>query len=409
MSTDRLLLVTHVPLKKEHGGFSIDDQTAEGLIRWSENFGRVAYAGIELPDAHLEHLSSTTWTPIGGLPCADRIDVIAMPHAYKIGTFAATYKPTRTMLAKEIAHSRFMCFTLGALFGDWGGIAALESIKQRRAYAVWFDRVEHEVVRSDLPSMPMKRRIKQTLSIPLMQNYHRYLTRQSRLGLFQGKDCYDHYCRLVDKAFCMYDTHTQTADFIDAATLDAKLASAGSGDPLRLCYVGRAADMKGPLDWLETLTKIRDAGVPFTATWLGDGPLLETMRKSVEERQLTAHVELAGFVSDRAEILARMKATHIFLFCHKTPESPRCLIEALVCGTPIMGYGSAYARDLVAADGGGRFVDVGDVQGLADRLVALHRDRAALQGEIKRAARSGLRFDEQTLYRERAELIRAHL
>lgn len=409
MSTDRLLLVTHVPLKKEHGGFSIDDQTAEGLIRWSENFERVAYAGIELPDAHLEHLSSTTWTPIGGLPCADRIDVIAMPHAYKIGTFAATYKQTRTMLAKEIAHSRFMCFTLGALFGDWGGIAALESIKQRRAYAVWFDRVEHEVVRSDLPSMPMKRRIKQTLSIPLMQNYHRYLTRQSRLGLFQGKDCYDHYCRLVDKAFCMYDTHTQTADFIDAATLNAKLASAGSGDPLRLCYVGRAADMKGPLDWLETLTKIRDAGVPFTATWLGDGPLLETMRKSVEERQLTAHVELAGFVSDRAEILARMKAAHIFLFCHKTPESPRCLIEALVCGTPIMGYGSAYARDLVAADGGGRFVDVGDVQGLADRLVALHRDRAALQGEIKRAARSGLRFDEQTLYRERAELIRAHL
>lgn len=409
MSTDRLLLVTHVPLKKEHGGFSIDDQTAEGLVRWSENFGRVAYAGIELPDAHLEHLSSTTWTPIGGLPCADRIDVIAMPHAYKIGTFVATYKQTRTMLAKEIARSRFMCFTLGALFGDWGGIAALESIKQRRAYAVWFDRVEHEVVRSDLPSMPMKRRIKQTLSIPLMQNYHRYLTRQSRLGLFQGKDCYDHYCRLVDKAFCMYDTHTQTADFIDAATLDAKLASAGSGDPLRLCYVGRAADMKGPLDWLETLTKIRDAGVPFTATWLGDGPLLETMRKSVEERQLTAHVELAGFVSDRAEILARMKAAHIFLFCHKTPESPRCLIEALVCGTPIMGYGSAYARDLVAADGGGRFVDVGDVQGLADRLVALHRDRAALQGEIRRAARSGLRFDEQTLYRERAELIRAHL
>lgn len=409
MSTDRILLVTHVPLKNGRGGFSIDDQTAEGLVRWCENFERVGYAGIDLPDADLPHLSSITWTPIGSLPCADRIDVIAMPHAYKIGDFTAAYKQTRAMLAKEIAHSRYLCYTLGALFGDWGGVAALESIKQRRGYAVWFDRVEHEVVRSDLPGMPLKRRIKQMLSIPVMQHYHRYLTRQSRLGLFQGKDCYDHYRRFADKAFCMYDTHTQTDDFIDAAALDAKLASARSGDALRICYVGRAADMKGPLDWLETLAKVRDAGVAFKASWVGDGPLIQTMREAVEDRRLTAQVDLPGFVSDRSDILARMKRAHVFLFCHKTPESPRCLIESLVCGTPIIGYGSAYARDLVAIHGGGHFVDVGDIEGLADRLIALDRDREGLAGMIQSAARSGLRFDEQTVYRERADLIRGHL
>lgn len=409
MSTDSLLLVTHVPLRNNRGGFSIDDQTAQGLVRWCENFDRVIYAGIEFPDAELERLSSINWTPINHLPCADRIEVIAMPHAYKIGTFAAAYQQTRAMLAEKIANSRYLCYTIGSLFGDWGGVAALESIKQRREYAVWFDRVEHDVIRSNLASMPLRRRVKETLSIPAMRYYHRYLTRRSRLGLFQGKDCFDHYRRVAGKSFCMYDTHTHKADFIDAIALEAKIADMSAGKPLRICYAGRASDMKGPLDWLETLMKLRDAGVPFEATWLGDGPMLEAMRMYVEEWSLTAQVTLAGFISDRPELLARMKSAHIFLFCHKTPESPRCLIESLVCGTPIIGYGSAYTRDLVATHGGGQFVNVGDIRSLADRLIALHRDRSDLQNEIRMAARSGLRFDEQTLYRERADLIHAHL
>lgn len=409
MSADRLLLVTHVALKNSGDGFWIDDQTAQGLVRWCENFDSIAYAGISVPAAEMAQQSSITWTPIASLPCASRIEIIAMPHAYRIGDFVATYRRSRALLAKQITESRYLCYTLGALFGDWGGVAALESIRQRRDFAVWFDRVEHEVMRSDLPSLPLKRRVKQTLSIPAMQYYHRHLTRRSRLGLFQGKDCFEHYRRFADKAFCMYDTHTQDSDFIDAAALDKKIADVGAGSPLRLCYAGRAADMKGPFDWLEALAKLRDAGAPFTATWWGDGPLLEAMQHQVKALSLTAQVELKGFVSDRTVLLSAMKSAHLFLFCHKTPESPRCLIEALVCGTPIIGYGSAYARDLVATHGGGRFVDVGDIQGLADLLLTLHRDRTALQGEIGRAALAGLPFDEKTVYRERANLIREHL
>ena len=104
-----------------------------------------------------------------------------------------------------------------------------------------------------------------------------------------------------------------------------------------------------------------------------------------------------------------MRDAHVFLFCHKTPESPRCLIEALVSGTPIVGYASAYARDLVAGDGGGDFVDVSDVRGLADRLIALNGNRQILADLIADAAKSGLRFDEQTVYRYRAGLLRDKL
>lgn len=407
MITDRLLLVTHVPLKVRPDGVSIDDQTAEGLIRWCESFERVAYAGISYTDDKLAQLSSVKWVPIEGLPCASQIDVIAMPYAYRIPDFIATYKDSRRLLAEEIAKSRYPCFTLGSLAGDWGGIAALECIKQRREFGVWFDRIDHEVARSALPSMSFKRRIKARMTIPLTRQYHRYLTRKSHFGLFQGRDCYNYYEPIAARPFCVYDTHTKDTDFIDAKALERKLAGAMS-EPLRICYAGRADEMKGPRDWVEALAKVRDAGVPFRAVWLGDGPLLGAMSTLVAERKLEAHVELPGFVSDRAVTLSQMKDAHIFMFCHKTPESPRCLIESLVCGTPIVGYGSAYAKDLVV-DGGGRFVDVGDVEGLARQVIALHRDRSILHRDISDAAKAGLRFDEQKVYRDRADIIRANL
>lgn len=404
---DRLLLVTHVPLKSVNGALSIDDQTAEGLMRWSENFENVAYAGIALPAADSSLMSSTKWVPIADLPCADRLDVFAMPNAYRIQTFFSEYKAGRARLSEKIAGSRYLCFTLGALVGDWAALAGLEAIQQRRKYAVWFDRVEHEVIRSDLRSMPLKRRMKETISLPIMQRYHRYLIRRSQVGLFQGKDCYDHYSQFTDAGHCVYDTHTKPSDFIDAEGLNAKVSAVLSGAPLRICYVGRAADMKGPFDWLSVMEYLRDSGVPFKARWLGDGPLLQQMRTIVQDRNLSAHVDLAGFCSDRKVTLDTMKESHLFVFCHKTPESPRCLIESLVCGSPIVGYRSAYAADLVDPDGGGDFVDVGNVKALCEKLVGLHRNRPALAQAISAASRSGLRFDEEKLYRERANVIRS--
>lgn len=409
MMEDQLLLVTHVPLKSVGGALSIDDQTAEGLMRWSENFGRVAYAGIAVPEASLSLPSTTNWVPIADLPCASRLDVFAMPNAYRLQTFFSEYRAGRARLAGKIAGSRYLCFTLGALAGDWAAVASLEAIRQERKYAVWFDRVEHEVIRSDLPTMPFKRRLKETTLLPVMQHYHRYLIRQSHVGLFQGMDCYDHYSQFTDVGHCVYDTHTKPSDFIDKNSLNKKIESALSGEPLRICYVGRAADMKGPFDWLNVMEMLRDSDLPFKARWLGDGPLLQQMRAIVESKNLSAHVELAGFVSDRQMTLDTLKESHLFVFCHKTPESPRCLIESLVCGAPIVGYTSAYARGLVEPKGGGGFVDVGDIKGLSDRIVALHRNRPSLAQTIVAAAQSGLRFDEERLYRERAGLIRTQL
>ena len=97
------------------------------------------------------------------------------------------------------------------------------------------------------------------------------------------------------------------------------------------------------------------------------------------------------------------------LFCHKTPESPRCLIEALTCGTPIVGYDSAFPRELIEANGGGSLVARDDVAALATAVIGLAQDRRQLAALIHAAARDGAQFDDETVFRHRSELIRTHL
>ena len=409
MISNRIFLVGHVPIRRRGSILSIDDQTCDGLIRWCENFGSVVYAGVELPTSEEEDISSTTWREVNSLPCAGRLKVLALPYAYKASEFVRHYRRTRNILAEEIKRSEFLCFALGGLEGDWAGVASMEAIKQGRKYAIWFDRIEHEVVRSDMATMPYMRRLKWTFSLPLMRTYHQHLVSRSSVGLFQGQDCYQYYRRRVANAYCMYDTHTQRTDFIDRQSLFRKLEGVGAGELLRICYAGRAAEMKGPLDWIEVLNKLKKANVAFQAVWMGDGPLLKRIEEAAAVYGLSECVDFAGFVGDRNAILSAMRDSHVFLFCHKTPESPRCLIESLVSGCPIAGYRSEYANDLVKIHGGGEFVEVGDIVGLAQLLETLDQDRGKLRDMIGSAARSGRRFDEERLYRERGDRIRRHL
>jgi len=402
-----LLLVTMVRLRRGPRGLQLDDQTCAGLVNWAKHFKQVVYCGL-LQESEESEDGSATWVDIDSLPNRDRMRIVPLPLAYKVGAFARSYRATRRLLADEIRKADKLCFTLGYVFGDWGGVAGLEAIRQGRRFAAWFDRVEHEVLRNNLHALRFRRRIKEGMTLPVMIAYHRHLVRKSALGLFQGMDTFKAYEKYSTNPACVYDVHTQPEDFIGAEQIEQKVAGLESGGPLRVVYAGRAAAMKGPEDWLRAIHGVVQAGVDVRATWLGDGPLLDQMRSTVRQLDLGNHVELAGYVGDRGRVLDALRQSHIFLFCHKTPESPRCLIEALVSGCPIVGYGTHYSKGLVEDAGGGAFSAMDDFAGLAKVIAELDRDRGRLAKLVRDAASCGRRFDEATVYRQRAELIASY-
>ena len=120
-------------------------------------------------------------------------------------------------------------------------------------------------------------------------------------------------------------------------------------------------------------------------------------------------ISLPGFESNRERVMNLIGCSHLMPFTHITPESPRCLIEALMHGTPIVGYETAFSKDLVAQNGGGMHVESGNFEAVAEMLIKLDRDREALAQLVRNAALDGKQFSSREVFRHRSELIKHHL
>lgn len=399
-----LLLYAPVPLYRKDGVLHLEDQACNGLRLWAEHFDRLILMIPEAPGP-----LPPAWVPLDRVgPSLERIELLIVPEAWRPDRFLRALPGQKPRIRDAIARADYVGFAIGGLWGDWGSYAAWQAHRMGKPFYIWTDRVESAVVRRTLGSLPLRRRLRARVEVPLMAALERALIRRSTLGLFHGRETYDTYAPYAANPQLVHDIHLKRADHIPADRLAAKIAGAAEG-PLRIVYAGRAAAMKGAMDWLSVLEGLCARGVDFTATWLGDGPDFAAMQARVAEGPLKGRVSLPGFVSDRPTLLAALREAHLLMFCHKTPESPRILIEALASGSPILGYDSPFPADLIDPHGGGRLVALDDVAGLTDAVAGLAQDRAALADLIARAARDGAIFDDEAVFAHRSELIRAHL
>jgi len=105
-------------------------------------------------------------------------------------------------------------------------------------------------------------------------------------------------------------------------------------------------------------------------------------------------------------LLQHVRTAHAMVFTHVTPESPRNLLESLVSGTPILGYESAYAADLLERDGGGELVAIHDFRSLGAVIAELAKNRERLVQMTQQAAQNGRRFTDAAVFAERSALIK---
>jgi len=241
-----------------------------------------------------------------------------------------------------------------------------------------------------------------------MRMLERYLISRCTIGLFHGAETYAAYAPFARSAEIVHDIHLKKSDRIPADILKTKITAAQTG-PLKICYVGRADPMKGPLDWIEVMRLLREADVEFEGHWLGDGNMLEKMKQEVSRLGLENQVCFHGFVRDRQRVKEELRSAHLLVFCHKTPESPRNLIEALSAGTPIVGYSGAYAKDLISAHQGGVLTPINQPRELAAVITSLANDRTQLGELIEKAFKDSEPFDDESVFEHRCMLIRQYM
>lgn len=409
--TDRkgMLLVLHSPLHQQDGKLFLDDQAGNGLEQWADHFGSMIVAAPVIPDPSSMQHNVSCWREVDTLEQPDRFEFVLLPWAYRLPDFLRTYAPTRKQLAQLIQRCDYLQFAIGGMIGDWPGVAALEARKQRRAYAVHADRVEYQVVRRLTQNSNLKKKVVGRIKSSLIARFERQVIRSGAVGLWHGQDCYEAYRSFCRNSHVIHDVHTKPEDAISPQALAAKVRSAQTDSVLRICYAGRMAAMKAPLDWVRAIDVARNAGVNVQATWFGEGELIHEMKSLIAELNLDRQIELYGVERDRQKLLQRIRESHLMLFTHITPESPRCLIEALISGTPIVGYDSSYVQDLTHSHGGGVFVPIHDWQALGEQIIALDRDRTRLAQLIQQAGVNGSRFNDKAVFAERSELIKRYL
>jgi glycosyltransferase involved in cell wall biosynthesis len=403
---DSMYLVLPVPFRMADGTTFVEAQAANGLDRWADNFAHIVVAAPVIPESELPNLAGFVWRDVDALEHRRRIVCQPLPWAYTPGSFVKALAATRRLIAESIAQCEHQQFAIGGLVGDWAAVAALEAIKQRRRYAIHTDRVEHELIRKTASGASGLRRLKIAVEAPLMKSYHRHIIRHCSLGLWHGDDCFRAYSPWCRENHLVHDIHTKQSDLIDEDSLRRKLEDIRRAEVLQVCYAGRLDPMKAPLEWLRAIAAARDLGARLQATWYGEGALMAEAKAEAQRLQLDGIVAFPGFVANRAELLAAVRAAQAMVFTHITPESPRNLLEALVSGTPILGYDNAYAVNLLEEQGGGELVPMHDSKALGTLIASLAKDRERLAEMTRRAANNGRRFTDAAVFAERSLLVK---
>jgi colanic acid/amylovoran biosynthesis glycosyltransferase len=402
----RLLLVIPPVALRVNGEVQLDIDFASNLRAYLASFETVVVACPFQPS--MQHSGFPATVPVDSIAGHERATVIELPYPYREDRYYRNLGTMKTLLQDEIDRADYLLFSPHAAF-EWSTRAALIALEMGRSYDMEGDWALANVSWSQWRGMPWgPTKLRKWFWIREHCKVYDRCMRGSSVALLQGQAVFDANKDIAPNPHKVLNVQVTPDDYLSEAELDRKLAGIERGEPLQLVYAGRAIAMKGPFDWIDSLVELAAQNVAFQATWFGDGDLLDAARERVGRNGLERMVHFPGRV-ERDAAMATLRHAHLFVFCHQTEESPRCLVEALTRAAPIVGFGSLYASDLVEGGGGGAFVPVGDWRGLAQIVSNLDRDRAALAQLIRAAHRTAQSFDRDAAIANRIALIRRYV
>lgn len=400
---DSLLITLGAPFYRWEGRLFIEDQSISGLRTWAENFDRVKACSICI---HAEPPAGWSDAEAGGI-ISPTFELVELPNGYHLPTFWRERRVVAEQLADVMSRCAYRSFAIGGWIGDWGITGASVARKLGLSHAVWFDRVESQVMAARVEGSVLKK-IWGAVKAAITARNERQALRGADLALLHGRTVFDKLSPFSRDPHIVEDIDLEEEDRISPHALTAKAAGVDRG-PLRLIYVGRADEMKGPLHWIAALGALDQMDIPFVADWVGDGVLLEDMKHEALRLGISDNIQFHGFVSDRAKVLGLMRQAHLMMFCHMTDESPRNLVEALHAATPLIGFADPYASSLVEERGAGKLVPRGDSTALAETIAVLNADRAMLGDLIDRAGGSAKHLTRSQVYATRRNIIKDSL
>ena len=159
---------------------------------------------------------------------------------------------------------------------------------------------------------------------------------------------------------------------------DASVKSATPEDGLRIGYVGRFVEEKGLLILLQAARKLKDHGVRFRLTLIGDGDIREELECEVDRLGVRECVTFKGYLTGAA-LEAALREIQVIVMTSQTEES-----AGLAAMEHMMRAGVVVVADIgglseVVGEAGLKFIP-GDPNSLYDRLREIADNPSAISG-----------------------------
>ena len=149
--------------------------------------------------------------------------------------------------------------------------------------------------------------------------------------------------------------------------------------PPRFLAVGRFVSKKGPMDTLEAFALLRgltDQADSCRLVMVGDGPLLPVVQERVRQLGLEQLVQFPGVLPPDA-VVEEMRRARAFVQHSRTAEDgdeegcPVSVMEAQLCGLPVVATRHGGIPDVVVDQQTGRLVEEGDRLAMAEAMALL--------------------------------------
>ncbi|RYE26057.1 MAG: colanic acid biosynthesis glycosyltransferase WcaL [Sphingobacteriales bacterium] len=148
-------------------------------------------------------------------------------------------------------------------------------------------------------------------------------------------------------------------------------------DVFNIVSVGRLTWRKGYDNALQAMRHLKDQGIPFHYTIVGDGEHLRAMQFMIQDLRLEKNITLAGSLN-RDAIKILLNNSHLFLQASVSEGFCNAVIEAQAMGLPVVATDAGGLPENVVDGVTGFIVSRWDAKAMADKIAWCYQNRNTL-------------------------------
>ena len=145
-------------------------------------------------------------------------------------------------------------------------------------------------------------------------------------------------------------------------------------DVFKILYLGRMTNDKGIIELLHAVKILKEKNIESHLTLVGSGEYLEELQELTKNLQISAQVNFAGALFDKAQIKNEYLEADIYALPTYHEGFPRTLYEAMIFGTPIVTSFVGGISGVMTNRENCIEVQPKSVEDLADKLLFAHQN-----------------------------------